>query len=254
MKQLNMFSTGRIVGKWECRTARPDPDRPAELAEWLTARLGRPVRLVFTNNRSTLLSYREEDDCIHVRLHRFFSNAEAPVVEALAQYLTDDDRAAGRVIDAFVAEQAERMQFEPRSVDPKGRFHDLEEILAELNRTYFHSACNVQITWGHAGRRGYRRSIQLGSYVSHEKLIRIHPCLDQAFVPRSYVAWVVFHEMLHETYGVERNRGRRSLHPPEFEALEESYPDYRECMQWEAENLHRLLKYRAPKRRGVARR
>lgn len=254
MKQLNMFSTGCVVEELQPQVPRPDPARPAELADWLTNQLDRPVRLVFTNNRSTLLSYREEDELLHVRLHRFFAAAEAPVVEALARYLADDNRQAGRVIDAFVAEQAELMAFEPRAVEPRGRFHHLGEILAELNQSYFHGACDVRITWGHAGRRRYRRSIQLGSFVSHEKLIRIHPCLDQAFVPRSYVAWVVFHEMLHETYGIERNRGRRSIHPPEFEALEESYPGYRECKQWEEANLPRLLAFRAPKRRGVARR
>ncbi len=254
MKQLSMFSTVGVIEELEPQAPRPDPTHPAELARWLTSQLDRPVRLVFTNNRSTLLSYREEDEVLHVRLHRFFAAATAPVVSALARYLADDDRQAGRVIDAFVAEQAELMAFEPSHVEPVGRFHHLGEILTELNRTYFHDACKVQITWGHAGRRRYRRSIQLGSYVSHEKLIRIHPCLDQAFVPQSYVAWVVFHEMLHEAYGIERNRGRRSIHPPEFEALEESFPGYLECKQWEEENLHRLLGFRAPKRRGVARR
>ena len=37
--------------------------------------------------------------------------------------------------------------------------------------------------------------MELGSCVSHENRIRVHPCLHQAFVPRQYVAWVVFHEL-----------------------------------------------------------
>jgi hypothetical protein len=135
-----------------------------------------------------------------------------------------------------------------------GRFHDLQTILSELNRDFFHGACEAQVTWGSAGGRRYRRSIQLGSYASQERLIRIHPCLDQAFVPRNYVAWVVFHEMLHEVFGVERNRGRRTIHPPEFTVIEQTFPGYQECKTWEADNLHRLLRFRPPKARAQKRR
>jgi hypothetical protein len=249
MKQLDMWT--RAAPK---TAVAVEPDRRPtadELAAWLAARLGRAVRLVLTNNRSTLLSYREDGGVIHLRLHRFFLNAGTRELEAMARFLSDDDREAGAVVDAFIEDQLEQVRVAPRKLRGKGRFHDLDEILTELNARFFHDKCEVAITWGHAGTRRYRRSIQLGSYSSHERLIRVHPSLDQAFVPRAYVAWVVFHEMLHEVLGVERGRVRRKLHPPEFSALEESYPGYAECKQWEQENLHRLLSFRpdGPRRR-----
>ena len=121
-------------------------------------------------------------------------------------------------------------------------------ILTELNARYFHNASEARITWGASGTRRRRRSIQLGCYVGRERLIRIHPSLDQPFVPRHYVAWVVFHEMLHEVFGVEGDGGRRSLHPPEFMAIEQSFPGYETCLRWEEANLDRLLRYRSPGR------
>jgi hypothetical protein len=190
-----------------------------------------------------------------LRLHRFFSVAPAPVLEGLAAFLGGSSE-GGRIVDAFIHEQSAELEVAPRSVRPVGRFHDLQEILASLNAEFFHGSCRARITWGSAGNRRYRRSIQLGSYASHEKLIRVHPCLDQAFVPRAYVSWVVFHEMLHEVFGVERRgRGRRKLHPPEFNALEETFPGYAECKQWERDNLHRLLRFRPdrPSRRSAPR-
>jgi hypothetical protein len=214
------------------------------LGRWLAARVGKPVRVTFTNNRSTMLSCREALDAFHLRLHRFFSVAPPRVLEALAGYLGGSAQ-AGRIVDQYIHEQSADLEIEPRAVRPRGRFHDLKEIFDELNRKFFHGACDARITWGSAGSRRYRRTIQLGSYVSQERLIRVHPCLDQAFVPRQYVAWVVFHEMLHEVFGVDRRGGRRTIHPPEFGALEQTFPGYLECKQWEADNLHRLLRYRS---------
>ena len=59
-----------------------------------------------------------------------------------------------------------------------------------------------------------------------------------------YVAWVIYHEMVHEVFGEETVNGRRCVHPPEFRVLEESYPDFARCKVWEDKNLNRLLRFR----------
>ncbi len=244
----------RQLGLWQAvptHAIEPEPTTawtPAALATWLSARLGRRVQLVFTRNRSTMLSFREDHESLAVRVHLMFAGAGLAELEALARYLTGRDRAASRVLDAFVSREAGQAPAHPVVVTPRGRFHDLDAVLAELNARFFHGQSNARITWGSAGPRRWRRSIQLGCYVASQHLIRIHPSLDQAFVPRPYVAWIVFHEMLHEVLGVEHGR-RRCLHPPEFAALEESYPDYRAAKAWEEQNLHRLLAFR-PRRRS----
>ncbi len=222
------------------------------LATFLGAALGKPVTVVFTNNRSTMISWRNLRGGVALRLHRAFATAGAAERHALVAYLTDRDPAAGRLLDAFLAQALVEPPPARAAARPAGRFHDLAAIFTQLNARYFHGACRAQITWGQAGARRYRRSIQLGCYVARQRLIRIHPSLDQAFVPARYVAWVVFHEMLHEVFGVEARGRRRALHPPAFGALEESYPGYQECKAWEERHLHRLLTYRptAARRRG----
>jgi len=221
---------------------------PWELVEWLEALVESPVALQFTNNRSTMLSWRREQGKFRVRIHRMFVEAPEPVWVALAHYWVHEDSVSGKLIDAFISEHGADYARPVPSVKAIGEHHDLLQLFDALNERFFHNRCRVQITWGKSSplRRGVRsrKSIQLGAYIEGDRLIRIHPCLDQSFVPNYYVAWVIFHEMLHEVLGVLEVNGKRQVHPPEFVVLEESYPDFERCKAWEKKHLGRLLKYR----------
>jgi hypothetical protein len=68
--------------------------------------------------------------------------------------------------------------------------------------------------------------------------------LDQDFVPRFFVRYIVFHEMLHAFVGISRTpTGRRQVHSGTFKRLEKSYPEYEKAVAWQAvkKNLKRLL-------------
>lgn len=204
------------------------------------------LQATFTNNRSTLISYRREAKHINLRLHRLFASAGPDVAQAIAHYLIGKQGHQGVLknhiclIEAQVA-KAPRTACALRS---EGLVHDLLPIFNDLNASQFAGRCRSAITWGRAtARRGRRRSIVLGSYVPALGLIRLHPCLDQPFVPEYVVRGVVHHEMLHEILGVQQVRGRRRVHPPEFNAIEQMYVDYARCTAWEEANLNRLLAY-----------
>src|SRR6266508_2421786 len=78
----------------------------------------------------------------------------------------------------------------------RGRHHDLDLILADLRVRYFPDCTAVTIRWGRWSGRTRTRSIRFGAYLPGEKLIRIHPALDQVFVPRSFVDFIVYHHPL----------------------------------------------------------
>src|SRR5690606_9202221 len=110
---------------------------------------------------------------------------------------------------------------------------DLQQLYDEVNRTEFEGAVDCGITWGRLPTRRRRRSIRFGSYSPKEHLIRIHPYLDQAFVPAFFVRYIVFHEMLHAVMGIEElPSGRRAIHPPAFKRREEQYPDFARAVRW----------------------
>ncbi|MBI5509424.1 MAG: hypothetical protein HY903_11795 [Deltaproteobacteria bacterium] len=252
MHQLSLWGPSKVetvAATAACSPAasvpRIDLSRPELFTDWLQARLGRPVKLTFTDNRSTFVSCRVRRGVLQLRLHRLFAAAAEAEVRAIAGYLNDEP-GASRLLDDFIANHRTPAERRPAAtpVLAQGRCHDLREIWTEVNDRFFHGASQAQITWGHSGSRRYRRTIQLGCYVADLSLIRVHPCLDQPFVPRQYVAWIVFHEMLHEVLGTERRRARRRVHPPEFSALEQTFPGFAACKEWERDNLHRLLRFR----------
>ena len=91
--------------------------------------------------------------------------------------------------------------------DRWGRVRQAHEV--EL---YFDGLVDARICWGSEGRaRGRKRStIKLGSYSAQEQLIRIHPRLDQPFVPRYFISFVIFHEMLHHVMPATRYASRQA--------------------------------------------
>ena len=111
---------------------------------------------------------------------------------------------------------------------------------------YFGGSVHVLITWGKPGRRRPRprSTIKLGSYSSAERLIRVHPVLDRPWVPRYFVAYIVYHEMLHHIVPghLTRTAARRVLHPPAFLERERAFHHFDRAIAWEKKHLGRLLR------------
>lgn len=124
----------------------------------------------------------------------------------------------------------------------QGRHVDLEAIYQALNRDYFDNRVQARITWGRQPPRRPRRSIRLGAYDSRKQLIRIHPLLDQAFVPRYVVEAIVFHEMLHQINPPRRINGRWSIHTPAFRRAERQFSYFEQAEAWQRRHVVRLLR------------
>jgi hypothetical protein len=207
----------------------------SSLRQYFEERLGRPVSLVLTENSSSMLSARARDGVLRVRLHRMFMSAEIRVLDEIVSFLKNRK---GRMscFRGFVRENRERIPPKPlRKVPVKtlGRFFDLRELFQEANEEYFGGAINSAITWGSRSPRYAVRKRTLGSYSESSDTIRINPVLDRKAVPRYYVAFVVYHEMLHAAMGVPLAGKRRSVHSREFRKREKCFKDYERAMAWE---------------------
>jgi hypothetical protein len=215
-----------------------------ELTAALAARFGEAVRLTVTDNRRTMVSGGRKQGRLELRLHRMFLDAPEDVVAALHGYLSKRDRRAGRVIDGFIDAKRSTIRHRQRriSIRKRGTQHDLGLMFAAIEQQHFPGEMeSVRITWGRRSTRAKQRSIRLGTYTLAEQLIRIHPVLDNDWVPAFYVEAVIFHEMLHHVLPPIRGSKRTSFHTPEFRRRERLFPAHAASEVWEQANLTRIL-------------
>ena len=182
---------------------------------------GKTLELRLTNNHYSMISVRRKSDGYRLRLHRMFVGAEPRVVRALARYVVHNDRRASTLLGEYIEQNQHIIRQQARrprhlTVRTAGRHHDLQAIFDRLNARALRRRAGGAHHLG-AGRRRSgtrRRSIKMGSFAVEDRVIRIHPALDQACVPDYFVAWIVFHEMLHGKHEVKRENGRRRFHTP----------------------------------------
>lgn len=229
---------------------RAREDVEAELRALVAPRL----ILTLTHNRRTMLSQRHQGGVLYVRAHSIFRFAPPEILATAARVLRGSaDRDDRRTLQAFCRRRGERPTepcpspvVRPEPLTPHGEIHDLLRIWNALNDQWFQSASRATITWGRNATRRRKHSIQLGSYDLNERLIRVHPVLDQTWVPQYVVTSVVFHEMLHEKHGALWSPTGWRTHTPAFRAEERSHPDFERARAWEARNLSRLLRCKTP--------
>jgi predicted metal-dependent hydrolase len=226
------------------------------ISGYLTMRLPEPVDLVFTDNRSTMISFRKQKGRLSIRLHHMFRHADQTVLELLARYLSKRDLLSSKALEQFIASHqteirrgpsGRRLRRSPRS--PQGNHHDLSVVLDRVSKTYFAGKVDVRIEWARAPARRrvrHRRrktiSRALATYCFDDKTIRVSPILDAPFVPDYMLEWVIYHEVLHHVLPVEEHRGRRRYHTTQFRALERGFNHYEKAQAWETAHLDELLK------------
>jgi hypothetical protein len=201
----------------------------------LEERVGRPISLVFTENSTTMLSVRKRDDILRIRLHRLFLHADNEVLNEIVSYLQGNSRQMTR-FRKFIRDNREHIQTGPPnkvSLKTQGRIHNLRELFNTLNGEYFGGLVNAEITWGSRSPRCSLRKRTIGSFSERSNTIRVNPVLDKKTVPRYYIAFVVYHEMLHAAIGIARVGNKRSVHSREFRRREKLFKDWERAIAWE---------------------
>lgn len=129
-------------------------------------------------------------------------------------------------------------------LDTEGRYFDLRALFEKLNTRHFGNRLRgYKIAWGRRRRQRPREYFVFGTIQEEDRIIRINPWLDQAFVPGWFLEYVLYHEMLHAVVpDVPLRDGRRRVHTAEFNRREREYRFYKRARRWEEENLARFLR------------
>ena len=190
----------------------------------------------FAGLRSTI-SLR--NDRLEVRLSDVLQDAPLLVLEALAEILLCKvyrRRASREARECYLAyvlrpgvrqriDQTRRQRGSKRLLHPRGSWHNLEEIFQRLNQQFFKGELSLtRLGWSLQKSRS-----TLGHYDAGHGMIIINRALDSAQAPPHLVEYLVFHEMLHMRFPVERNGHRRVVHSREFRKAERAFPQFEEA-------------------------
>jgi len=190
----------------------------------------------FAGLRSTICLRK---DHLEVCISDVLQDAPLLVLEALAEILLCKvyrRRASREARECYLAyvlrpgvrqriDQARRQRGAKRLLPARGRWHDLEEIFHRLNRQLFKGELSVtRLGWSLQNSRTI-----LGHYDAGHGMIVINRALDSPTAPAHLVEYLVFHEMLHMRFPVERNGHRRVVHSREFRKAEREFPKYEEA-------------------------
>jgi predicted metal-dependent hydrolase len=197
--------------------------------------INKPVLLTLTDNSTSMISVREKEDSISVRIHRIFLKADNEVLDEVIIFIKKK-RGRTPAIKQFIRQnQTFLKEREPRTVtiNPNGNFYNLIDIFNALNSEYFSNSLSVLITWGKRSPRHAVKKRTLGNYQIKTNTIRINPLLDSRQVPRYVVEFIAYHEMLHAVIVTVMKNGRRSIHSKEFKNRERKFKNYHKAIEWE---------------------
>jgi len=111
-------------------------------------------------------------------------------------------------------------------ISHRGFFYNLELIFESLNLKYFKGTLDrPRLTW--SPRHSHRR---LGYYHPESDAITISRSLDSEVVQPLLVEYILYHEMLHKSFGIRETNGRRYAHTREFKKAEKRFNNYSQAI------------------------
>ena len=227
------------------------PSRTKVIEASLKSHLHPKTAVVWTDNKTTLLSLGTGKNKHHLRIHQMFMSANDDVIIAVSRYFKTGHPPSGQLIDAFIKSQNHLLMHHVKSLPlntGKGQHHDLHHIQKALSKIYFNNKLELEVQWGRPEHRKRRRSILLGSYDPRTQRITIHPAIDQHFVPELCVARILHHEMCHHAYPAQKTAsGRRQVHHRAFKNAESLFVGAMEADAWLDKHIRRILRSKPKK-------
>jgi len=211
-------------------------------------------KIIFKINKNihNLLSVAKERNGVgkKVSLHWIFLEAPDFVLQRLADFIKAPDADNRMIIRRYIAENSHKIDSTSlkrrlREIT-KGYHYDLRILFDKINNTYFNGNLNhLKITWGRKkiDTRKKFNSINFGSFSHSEQCIRIHPVLDNSFVPQYFLEYIIYHEMLHSIIHPKiTHHYFTCYHHSDFKQREQDFKYYENAIKWQKENLAYILK------------
>lgn len=206
-----------------------------ELQRQLQSRCSENLKLLITDNHSTMVNVRWKPECTTVSLHRMFLDAPTPVMEALASSIAKKQKVVSPKVKAFIQAGLQTLNYSDRiaELDHQGEVYNLKEIYDEINQQYFDESVDLKITWFGKPRQRHRSRVTFGLYHDPLRLIKVHRLMDSPKFPEYVLSFIIYHEMLHHVCpAYVDEQGVHRIHHPEFKKREKQFKGFAQATAW----------------------
>lgn len=208
--------------------------------------IGKKLQIKINDNRSTMLSVKWESDCTKVSLHRMFLKAPQNIMDALACYIKQEDENIHPKVKAFIENGLQKLDYssiiDPRKLYQIGNVYNLKQIYDDLNREYFNNKLQLGITWFGKPVQRNKTRVTFGLYHDSLKLVKINRVLDSPSFPDYFVAYVIYHEMVHHVCPAYIDeKGINRVHSKEFKEMEAKFKYFYLAEKWIQENQNNFF-------------
>lgn len=223
-----------------------DLDKANRFHKFLENQAGKRLQIKINDNRSTMLSVKWEPDRTKVSLHHMFLGAPQNVMVELACYLRGGHKSISPSIKAYIEAGLQKLDYSSQMdlgmLDVAGNHYNLKEIFDDLNEEYFGGQLRLHLTWFGKNNPPTTRRITFGLYYDPLKLIKISRFLDNPRIPKYFLEFVVYHEMVHSVCpAYVDERGTKHIHGKKFREREAEYRHFQQAQKWMRKNLNSLV-------------
>ncbi len=192
------------------------------------------------SNNNNLIKIKKKLFMTEIIIHPVFLNADKNLIQDIVIFIKQDKSKNIKESKLRMSKFYEE-NYKSKKIKIKNKYKHkdiqylFQNILIKLNDLYNNiNFFELKITWG-KNYKTRRRSIRFGSFDKRHNLIRIHPALDNTYVPDFFISSIIYHEITH--FIVYKLQKKSMPHSKMFyNILKKIDPDFETSRLWEKNN------------------